>query len=346
MQPQKGDILLCYLTGVKRWVGALEILGPSDDTTPIWKVDEFPFRFAVKPLILLDPDTGVPMEHLEGRLDFYKGPADKGGFKGFLRMSPNHFRRGTDGDLILELLQQAQGNPVKRAVDPRLLRRRPRYIKVEVPKGKSTVTTVVSVPEPELGPAVATPEQEIAATRHTEIQFHLLQLGLDLGLDIWVAKNDRTKAFKGTVLGKMPRMLEQLPTQFNLATTKTVELIDVLWLKGHSIVAAFEVEATTSVYSGLLRMSDLLALQPNLDIRLYVVAPDDRRSKVEQEIRRPTFVYREKPLPDTCGFVSFDQLVKTVEGVRALGVAQSMKPDFLENLAEFFNEDDEAVDEE
>ncbi len=155
-----------------------------------------------------------------------------------------------------------------------------------------------------------------------------------------------TKTFKGTTLGQMPRMLEQLPTQFNLATTKTIELIDVLWLKGNSFVAAFEVEATTSVYSGLLRMSDLLALQPNLDIHLYVVAPEDRRAKVEQEIRRPTFVYREKPLPDICGFVSFDQLVKTVEGLRSLGVEQSLKPDFLQNLAEFFNEEDDAEDEE
>ena len=70
------------------------------------------------------------------------------------------------------------------------------------------------------------------------------------------------------------------------------------------------------------------------------------RSKVEQEIRRPTFVYRDKPLPDVCGFVPFDLLVKTVEGLRALGVSQSLKPDFLQNLAEFFNdaEDDEGDD--
>src|SRR5690242_21750466 len=33
-----------------------------------------------------------------------------------------------------------------------------------------------------------------------------------------------------------------------------------------SIVRAFEVEHTTSVYSGILRMADLLALQPNMDI--------------------------------------------------------------------------------
>lgn len=36
-QPVKGDILVCYLTGVKRWIGALEILGPSNDTTPFGK---------------------------------------------------------------------------------------------------------------------------------------------------------------------------------------------------------------------------------------------------------------------------------------------------------------------
>lgn len=294
---------------------------------------------------MLDPEVGVPLSHLEGKVDFYEGPQDKGGFKGFLRMSPNPFRRPQDAELILELVQQAHANPVKRPVDAALLHRRPSYIKVKIPKGKTTVSTVVSVPEPEPPPVIETPEQEVAATRHTEIQFQLLQLGIDLGLDIWVAKNDRTKVYKGVTLGKLPRMIDALPTQFNVATTKTVELIDVLWLKGHSIVAAFEVEATTSVYSGLLRMSDSLALQPNLDIRLYVVAPDDRRAKVEQEIRRPTFVYRDKPLPDVCGYVSFELLVKTVEGVRTLNVAQSLKADFLDTLAEYFS-DEEEEDEE
>ena len=67
---------------------------------------------------------------------------------------------------------------------------------------------------------------------------------------------------------------------------------DVL-IEGNSIVAAFEVESTTSVYSGLLRMSDLLALQPNLSIDLFLVAPDDPISKrlflvstIEAEIYR------------------------------------------------------------
>ncbi len=34
---------------------------------------------------------------------------------------------------------------------------------------------------------------------------------------------------------------------------------------------------------GLLRMSDLLALQPNLNIKLYLVAPDEKQSKVRAQ---------------------------------------------------------------
>src|SRR5205814_3932267 len=115
-------------------------------------------------------------------------------------------------------------------------------------------------------------------------------------------------------------MIDQLPTQFNEATNRTIEVIDVLWLKGNSIVAAFEVESTTVVYSGLLRMSDLLALQPNLDIDLYIVAPDDRRAKVEQEILRPSFQLRDKPLSTVCGFLGFSVVADKLAGIRKLGI--------------------------
>jgi hypothetical protein len=90
------------------------------------------------------------------------------------------------------------------------------------------------------------------------------------------------------------------------------------------------------VYSGLLRMSDLLALQPNLEINLYLVAPDERREKVKQEILRPTFSLREKPLAEVCGFIGFGGLTEKVQGIRKLNLAASLKPDFLQATAEFF----------
>jgi hypothetical protein len=334
-----GDIFLCYLTGVMRWVGALEVVGPSSDTRPIWKPEDFPVRFEVRPLTILPPEHGVLMDALEGKVDFFANSKHRGGFRGFLRRSPNVFRQAKDGELIVELLRKAEAEPVVRPVDPRKLARRPMY-RVQQRRGKVEVPTVVSVPEKEETlPAALVPDADPLAqapTRHTEIQYHLLQLGVDMGLDIWVAKNDRSKVWNGQVLGRMPRMFEELPTQFNEATNRTIELIDVLWLRGNSIVAAFEVESTTSVYSGLLRMSDLLALQPNIDIKLYLVAPDERRDKVEQEILRPTFSLRDKPLREICGFLSFSNLVQKADGIRRLGLAASLRPDFLLQTAEYF----------
>lgn len=85
-------------------------------------------------------------------------------------------------------------------------------------------------------------------------------------------------------------------------------------------------------------MSDLLSLQPNLDIDLYLVAPDERRNKVQQEILRPTFELREKSLSSVCGFLAFSNLTEKINGIRKLGLAKSLKPDFLKSAAEFFGD--------
>lgn len=74
-----------------RWVGALEIVGPSNNRSPIWGEGEFPIRFEVKPIVVLDPEHGIPMESLLGKVDFYASRSDAGKFKGFVRRSPNAF---------------------------------------------------------------------------------------------------------------------------------------------------------------------------------------------------------------------------------------------------------------
>ena len=339
-----GDILLCYLTGVMRWVGALEVVGPSDDKSPIWKEAEFPSRLNVKPLVMLTPAIGIPMQDLLGKVYFYESRADSGKFKGFVRGSPNLFKVKADGDLILKLLREAEKTPVSRPVDAKKLARKP-FFKAERKKGKETVSTVVTVPESEEAEnfdqeeSISKGEAKTASTRHTEIQYLLATLGAEMGFEIWIARNDRSRSWDGRTLGELPRVIDELPTQFNEATNRTIELIDVLWLKGNSIAAAFEVECTTSVYSGLLRMSDLLALQPNIDINLFLVAPDERREKVKQEILRPTFSLKEKPLADICGFLGFGNFTAKLEGIRKLGLASSLKSDFLLKTAEFFAAD-------
>jgi hypothetical protein len=72
---------------------------------------------------------------------------------------------------------------------------------------------------------------------------------------------------------------------------------------------------STAVYSGLLRMADLLALQPNINIRLHIVAPEERREKVFREMRRPVFSLLDRgPLSSSCTFISYD----SVESIRGL----------------------------
>jgi len=342
-----GDIFLCYLTGVMRWVGALEVTGRSNNTERIWKDQDFPVRFSVKPLIMLEPEHGVPMGDLQGKVSFFASAKDKGKFRGIVRASPNPFPDSKDPLLIMSLLEAAQRSPVSRPVDPKKLARKPFY-KVEPSRGAKRRPRLVTVPEPEENPIPTRPERsevaDTATTRHTEIQYELLALGAELGLDVWVARNDRTRRWNSATLGSLPRMVGELPTQFNDATNRTIELIDVLWLSGNSIVAALEVECTTSIYSGLLRMSDLLALQPNIDINLFLVAPDERRDKVEQELLRPTFSLREKPLSRICGFLPFGKLCEQLAGIRKLGLGGSLRATFLKNTAEYFNAEEEPED--
>ena len=217
----------------------------------------------------------------------------------------------------------------------------PPLFKAKSKVGDKKIEAIVSVPEAEEGEDAMQCEdasviETATSTDHTQIQYLLLTLGAEMGLNVWVARNDRSRSYQGQTLGTLPHISQELPTQFNPATQRTIELIDVLWLKGNSIVSAFEVESTTSIYSGLLRMSDLLALQPNLDIKIYLVASYERRDKVKQEIIRPTFQLRERPLNRVCGYLSLEDLLEKVDVLRKHGLIKSLNPDFLTNIAEYF----------
>lgn len=169
-------------------------------------------------------------------------------------------------------------------------------------------------------------------TVHTEIQWLLLKLGNDMGLDLWVANNDRGKEFDGKKFGDLPRLKKSLPLTFDEATNKTIQLIDVLWLKHKNILAAFEIESTTSIYSGILRMADLIAMQPNINIPLYIVAPEERRMKVYAEVNRPVFTTLPTPLNQICKYISFASLREAI--TKAGSMVKHLKPEFLDDIAD------------
>ncbi|WP_254452774.1 type II restriction endonuclease [Roseicella sp. DB1501] len=125
---------------------------------------------------------------------------------------------------------------------------------------------------------------------HTAVQGWLRDLGLSLGYDVWVAANDRNRPLGGGKLGD--GCLATLPGFDTGAGADAVRLIDVLWLDRDSkrIVAAYEVEHTTSIYSGIVRMLDL-ALGPEAHALegMFLVAPDGREGEVREQLARPAF---------------------------------------------------------
>ncbi len=317
-----GDIFLCYLTGVSRFVGALEVTSPAfQDRTPIWLDDVFSSRLHVKPLVELDPEYGIPVHSLLDQLAITKDLSSTNAWTGRFRGSPTKWLE-SDGAFLVGLLQQAKQTPTHRPVDKKKLAYRPTTLKASI--GSVTI--------PEEDTHAAEPSEPAGPSVHTEIQATLLRLGAEMGYDVWVARNDRSRTFGPKTLADFPRMLAALPVQFDEATKRTIELIDVLWLRGKTIVAAFEVESTTSIYSGLLRMSDLVSMQPNLNIPLYLVAPDERREKVLAEVNRPTFARLQPPLAEICRYIGFFALRDEIKKVEH--VLQYLKPEFLEELSE------------
>jgi len=160
----------------------LEVIGQTDDKTPIWKDAEFPARLKVKPLLMLLPTNGIPMSELKERF-ILSNKSRQREIQRFCSRKSGSFKAKEDGDLILCLLRDAEKSPVSRPVDAKKLARKP-FFNAERKKGKQTIATVVSVPESEEPENLEQPEllnkSEIktATTRHTEIQYQLMILAL------------------------------------------------------------------------------------------------------------------------------------------------------------------------
>lgn len=126
---------------------------------------------------------------------------------------------------------------------------------------------------------------------HTEIQSWLRDLGKALGFDVWVAANDRgrlcgTGKLGDGCLGDLP------PAVGAVAGGESIRLIDVLWLVSGTpqVAAAFEVEHSTSIYSGIVRLLDLaMGIGDTIGPHMFLVAPDAREEEVRAQLLRPAF---------------------------------------------------------
>jgi len=151
---------------------------------------------------------------------------------------------------------------------------------------------------------------------HARMQAHLLKVGRTLGYQTWVARNDRQAidCHHGGKLGE--QTLNQLP-DLGLApdVRNTVELIDALWLKEDRVICAFEVEKSTSIYSGILRLQDLSRSLTAPGPSLYLVAPDEREGEVRAQLTRPAF----RDLANKPALIAFSDLETHCEAMCRFG---------------------------
>jgi predicted RNA-binding protein len=174
-QMKPGDDLLCYLTGISRWIGVLEVVSePFKDTTPIWKDEAFPARVRVRPVATLSPETAVPVFELRDELTVFRDLKNPNAWTGHFRGSPARWKPA-DGQAVVAAILDAKDNPISRPVDAAKLARRPRALKAAIGP-----VTVPDSEEPTEEPEQTLDEELVPArepTAHTEIQWSLLKLG-------------------------------------------------------------------------------------------------------------------------------------------------------------------------
>jgi hypothetical protein len=89
---------------------------------------------------------------------------------------------------------------------------------------------------------------ERVSTEHDEMQWRLIRLGQLARCNVWVPRSDQAKQYDGHQF----RDFVLHECHDTLDVPRSIENIDVVWKFGqYSIKSAFEIEHSTSVYSGI-----------------------------------------------------------------------------------------------
>ncbi len=172
----------------------------------------------------------------------------------------------------------------------------------------------IQIPEQNQVVTEITEEQiESAPSEHVEMQWRLIRLGKLANFDIWVPRADQNKEYQGH------RFRDIVLPEFHesLDVPPTIKNIDVVWKFGpYSVKSAFEIEHSTAIYSGILRLSDLRAETPNSNYPLFIIAAEEKRRKVFNELLRPTFSGPALRLNEVIRFLGYGKIREIDESLK------------------------------
>jgi len=137
---------------------------------------------------------------------------------------------------------------------------------------------------------------------HSGIQTLLGAIGAEKGFEVWIPPDDR-----GTLdwnQAKKFKCCETLPYAYS-TIKEILQEVDVIWMRRGSgeLRSLFEIEHTTTIYSGLLRFNDIHLISPSIHPRFSIVSNEERRSLFIKQLNRPTF--KASGLFEICSFLDY-----------------------------------------
>jgi len=270
-----GDVVLIYNSGRIRFAGEIAAKVRNKELARyFWKENEAGSTWELMYFIVNEESTNVPIEKLNP-LFGYQPHYRPQGFSMINEAAVSNFAHNY-GDILGVLKTLERGDEL-----------------IHLPTRKEALNADIDE------------RIERVSTEHDEMQWRLIRLGQLARCNVWVPRSDQAKQFDGH------QFRDFVLREFHdtLDVPRSIENIDVVWKFGpYSIKSAFEIEHSTSVYSGILRLSDLRAEAPNSNYPLFIVASENRRRKVFDELRRPTFSGSCLRLHEVIRFLGYEKL--------------------------------------
>lgn len=311
---EAGDCLIAYLPALSRWIGVLEVEAVRGA------------QVRVQPQVWLSLAQGVPLTHsrLWAALSFTRQrDPDMASAIPTLRTTLTPLSEA-DGALLADFLRaqaaSGQETPYDQAAYEALLARR--LVRSD---GRSVIVAMPDLHDMHIEDLFYS---NIEGRETVRVQALLADAGAKMGYTIWIPHEDRSVVFREWKPKQRPMLDSFDAFDLDRLTRETLERFDMLWLQDGQIVRAFEIEHSYSIYLGLLRLADFFSLQPQAAVRVHLVAPDSRRERIFQEVRRPCFsLMQPAPLCELITYLSY-------EGVRDF-TAQPMQPFGADRLDAF-----------
>lgn len=202
----------------------------------------------------------------------------------------------------------------------------------EIPTFEASYDALVVPPE------IETSDLDIdVKRRHAQIQIALYFIGYQLKYKTWIANNDKGILYQNKRIAEFDGVISSLRNEdiviskFQKAVSAAM-LIDCIWFKNGSLMpAVMEIEHSTGVTSGLVRMKNLKDNFPGFITRYVIVAPDEIRDKVIREANKEQFkILNTKFFP----YSAVEELYALCQRRKIKGITEEFLDCYMETVLE------------